>query len=234
MMVVALFALWAGGLVFAVFAAISGALVVREWSAMSGPFPTRYADTAAIVLVGLSVLASRDQPLVSVAALAAVAIGISLFSTVDRRMRWLAGGILYGGLPGIAAVALRGPAPIGEASLGLAAIAFVFGVVWATDTAAYFAGRTFGGPKLAPRFSPKKTWSGRGTVGAFTGRRHRRVRDEAAFRREGLRSADPWPRRNHGPGRRAGGGSDLCRRGRSGANARKRRGGRTSAMVMSE
>jgi phosphatidate cytidylyltransferase len=75
-------------------------------------------------------------------------------------MRWLAGGILYGGLPGIAAVALRGPAPIGEASLGLAAIAFVFGVVWATDTAAYFAGRTFGGPKLAPRFSPKKTWSG--------------------------------------------------------------------------
>ncbi|MEM7168913.1 MAG: phosphatidate cytidylyltransferase [Pseudomonadota bacterium] len=36
----------------------------------------------------------------------------------------------------------------------------LIGVVWATDTAAYFAGRRFGGPKLAPKISPNKTWSG--------------------------------------------------------------------------
>jgi phosphatidate cytidylyltransferase len=30
----------------------------------------------------------------------------------------------------------------------------------ATDVGAYFAGRIFGGPKLAPRLSPKKTWAG--------------------------------------------------------------------------
>ena len=30
----------------------------------------------------------------------------------------------------------------------------------ASDTGAYLAGRRFGGPKLAPRLSPKKTWSG--------------------------------------------------------------------------
>ena len=33
-------------------------------------------------------------------------------------------------------------------------------VVWTTDTAAYFAGRTLGGPRLAPAISPSKTWSG--------------------------------------------------------------------------
>lgn len=33
-------------------------------------------------------------------------------------------------------------------------------IVWASDIAAYFTGRTFGGPKLAPVISPKKTWSG--------------------------------------------------------------------------
>jgi phosphatidate cytidylyltransferase len=43
---------------------------------------------------------------------------------------------------------------------GLVAIIFLFAVVWTTDIAAYFAGRAFGGPKLAPRLSPKKTWSG--------------------------------------------------------------------------
>lgn len=32
--------------------------------------------------------------------------------------------------------------------------------VWMTDTCAYFSGRTFKGPKLAPMISPNKTWSG--------------------------------------------------------------------------
>lgn len=33
-------------------------------------------------------------------------------------------------------------------------------IVWGSDIAAYFTGKTLGGPKLAPAISPKKTWSG--------------------------------------------------------------------------
>lgn len=33
-------------------------------------------------------------------------------------------------------------------------------VVWATDIGGYVVGRTVGGPKLAPKISAKKTWSG--------------------------------------------------------------------------
>ena len=36
----------------------------------------------------------------------------------------------------------------------------VFAVVWTNDTAAFATGRTFGGPRLWPRLSPKKTWAG--------------------------------------------------------------------------
>jgi phosphatidate cytidylyltransferase len=39
------------------------------------------------------------------------------------------------------------------------AISIIF-CVWATDTGAYLFGKLIGGPKLAPKVSPKKTWAG--------------------------------------------------------------------------
>lgn len=44
--------------------------------------------------------------------------------------------------------------------LGFTAALWVFAMVWATDIGAYFAGRAFGGARLAPTISPSKTWSG--------------------------------------------------------------------------
>jgi phosphatidate cytidylyltransferase len=37
---------------------------------------------------------------------------------------------------------------------------WLFAVVWATDIGAYVVGRAIGGPRLAPRWSPGKTWAG--------------------------------------------------------------------------
>ena len=71
------------------------------------------------------------------------------------RLLWSLGGILYIGIATATLAALR---EISELYLVLA----VIGIVIATDTGAYFAGRTFGGPKIAPKISPSKTWSGLG------------------------------------------------------------------------
>lgn len=75
---------------------------------------------------------------------------------------WLAAGIVYAGGLVFAPIILRQ-----DAALGFAAIVFLFAVVWATDVAAYFAGRALGGPKLWPAVSPKKTWSG--AIGGLLG-----------------------------------------------------------------
>ena len=85
---------------------------------------------------------------------------------------WQPGGIFYAGLSAVSLAAIRG-----EDQLGLVAMLFVFAVVWSTDILAYFVGRAIGGPKLAPRISPGKTWSGAigGTIAGVAGRRCRRA-----------------------------------------------------------
>jgi phosphatidate cytidylyltransferase len=54
-----------------------------------------------------------------------------------------------------------------DPEFGRVAIFWLLITVWATDTFAYFAGRSIGGPKLAPRLSPNKTWAG--LVGGMVG-----------------------------------------------------------------
>ena len=82
------------------------------------------------------------------------------FALID----WLAAGVAYAAVLLFAPLILRR-----DPSLGFVAILFLFAVVWVTDIAAYFAGRAFGGPKLWPAVSPKKTWSGAagGTLGGI-------------------------------------------------------------------
>src|SRR5690606_13194882 len=46
------------------------------------------------------------------------------------------------------------------ADQGLYWTVLVFAVAWAADILAYLVGSAVGGPKLWPRFSPNKTWSG--------------------------------------------------------------------------
>jgi len=70
------------------------------------------------------------------------------------RLAWHLGGLIYVGLACAALIFLRVP-PVGYRFV----LMVVCGVV-ATDIFAYFAGRTFRGPKVAPRISPSKTWSG--------------------------------------------------------------------------
>ena len=81
----------------------------------------------------------------------------------SQRALWIAAGVVYAAIAGVAPVLLRG-----SGEVGFVAIVFLFAVVWTTDIAGYVVGRLVGGAKLWPAVSPKKTWSGAigGIVGA--------------------------------------------------------------------
>jgi phosphatidate cytidylyltransferase len=75
------------------------------------------------------------------------------------RTLWLLGALVYVGLALNTALFVLIPG---------GGLLWIVALVVAIDVGAYFAGRTFGGPKIAPRISPSKTWSGLGgaTLGA--------------------------------------------------------------------
>lgn len=73
-------------------------------------------------------------------------------STIASRIAWSILGVAYVGVAAATLMALRRDDWVRPLLPVLAVIA--------TDVGAYFAGRTFGGPKIAPSISPSKTWAG--------------------------------------------------------------------------
>lgn len=152
---VALALLWAGSIPFAALILAIALVMSWEWARV-----VRSNTNDATLWVHMaSVTAAIVLAAIGYAALgaAAVVIGAILVCLLQfgNRPVLSALGVLYAGMPAVALLWLRSQEPLGfEAAL------FVFAVVWATDIAAYFTGRTVGGPKLAARISPKKTWSG--------------------------------------------------------------------------
>ena len=76
-------------------------------------------------------------------------------SQTDRPRLWLLFGLFYVCAPLVALQWIRN-----EAEDGMLLVFLLLACVWASDSAAYFVGSAVGGPKLLPRISPKKTWSG--------------------------------------------------------------------------
>ena len=150
-------AVWSGGWGLAIACAVTAGVMAWEWGHISG-----YPRTIAlIVFAALGCLSlPLGMPTVTVAAIAAGAVFAAVGATGGWSQRGSAAfGLLYVTLLPVSLWLLReGPWD------GRAAALYFMSFVWASDAAAYFTGRGLGGPRLLPKESPNKTWSG--AVGA--------------------------------------------------------------------
>jgi phosphatidate cytidylyltransferase len=116
-----------------------------------------------ITLVGVVVAAVATTAFANAGlAVAAAFLGAAIVYCWARaesgiEARWAALGALWVALPCVAFLWLADAAVGGRATL-----LWLLAAVWATDIGAYAFGRAFGGPLLAPRWSPRKTWAGLG------------------------------------------------------------------------
>lgn len=160
----ALAAVYVGGLLFDLLLGIVVLLMAFEWDRLcAGPRgasakandPATWALVAAILAVIVAALL-RVPALALWLTLAGFAAVFLIARGIDRRAPLLqALGALYIGIPFVALVWLRA-----DPAVGAVTVFWLLGIVWATDTGALFAGRSIGGPKLAPVISPNKTWAG--------------------------------------------------------------------------
>jgi phosphatidate cytidylyltransferase len=168
----ALAAAWLGGAPLAAMALLAAGFMGWEWGRLTerGRFGGRAALVAVTELASV-LIAALGWPAAALAALILGALARLLWRGADGNAHLWAGiGTLWIGA-GCVGLLWLGADP----AAGRATLLWLFAVVWATDSAAYLVGRWAGGPRLAPRWSPKKTWSGAlggvaaaGLVGAIT------------------------------------------------------------------
>jgi phosphatidate cytidylyltransferase len=151
---VALAAAWLGPPLLSLLVACAAAGMAWEWTRLCRGGRSDKGDWLVIFLIVASVVTAAFG-----AAAAGVVIGLvgsAVAAALNRDVAMLAGGgVLWISLPCIALLWLAADPAVGRPT-----VLWILGLVWATDIGAYAVGRALGGPRLAPRFSPNKTWAG--------------------------------------------------------------------------
>ncbi|SFK11624.1 phosphatidate cytidylyltransferase [Caulobacter sp. UNC279MFTsu5.1] len=149
-------AVWFGDVWYLGLILVGVALLAREWAEMSARRSVLGVALAIGAAVAISVIvAFRGHYYITwpVVVVGAVAAALMARGAVERRAD-AAYGVIYIAPAVIAMIWLR------RMDAGLSWTLLMFTVTWFADIFAFAVGSLLKGPKLWPRYSPNKTWSG--------------------------------------------------------------------------
>ena len=154
---VAVAAAWFGSPWLPILTAVAAAGMAWEWARLCRGGGLGMTGIMLILTAAAAVAAAAIAGLGP--AIAVSAAGAAIVFGVARRERepdprWFVLGLLWIAVPCVLLLWLARAEDGGRLTL------WMFAVVWATDIGAYVIGRQVGGPRLAPTWSPRKTWAG--------------------------------------------------------------------------
>jgi phosphatidate cytidylyltransferase len=122
------------------------------------------------ILIPLAVIAIFFSPSLFLFLLLGIAFlmtyeWVNITKVAENQKKWLLFGFCYVVIPLFSVLKIQQitSCKIDDASFstsGSSIVFWMFSIIWATDIFAFFAGKYFGGPKIAPSISPNKTWAG--------------------------------------------------------------------------
>lgn len=151
-----------GGIIYSLFVALLTVLILYEWNGICQDRAFNAAFVFQTVFALMLVYSLHSGKYFDLYVYF-IPVGLLVAACIYFRMKLLFVllGLAYALLPAVSLIWI-------EQTVGGLAVLWMMIVVWSMDTGAYFAGKTIGGPRMAPRISPNKTWAGLvgGTVAA--------------------------------------------------------------------
>ena len=143
-----------GGMAFLILISLLTVLILSEWNGIceKKPLSWLFAVQALCALLLIYQL-NIESSFIWISFVSSLISIMAIALLIKAKMIWAVTGFLYAIIPSASFLLI-------EKQFGGVLVLWMMIVIWSMDTGAYFAGKNIGGPKMSPKISPNKTWSG--------------------------------------------------------------------------
>ncbi|MBT6330236.1 MAG: phosphatidate cytidylyltransferase [Kordiimonadaceae bacterium] len=143
-----------GGLAFLILIGVLTILILYEWNGICEKKPLSllfFVQVFCSLLLMFQI--SENSPYIDYSIISSLISIAAVSFLIKAKVRWALLGFLYAIIPTLCFLII-------QQNYGGVVLLWMMLVIWAMDTGGYFAGKNIGGPKMSPKISPNKTWSG--------------------------------------------------------------------------
>ncbi|MBT5767070.1 MAG: phosphatidate cytidylyltransferase [Kordiimonadaceae bacterium] len=154
MLPVAIYIIMIGGLPLFILISLLSVIILSEWNGIceKKPFSLLFIVQSICTVLLLLQLKMGSQYM-EYAFVSSIVSIIAVAYLVNAKIVWAILGFLYTFIPSYSVLLI-------QENFGSLVLLWMMLLIWGMDTGAYFVGKKIGGPKMSPKISPNKTWSG--------------------------------------------------------------------------